>query len=175
MKTLYDEFRLCVTTAQMGGRKGVGLSPYPYAVGVTSFACERNITTVFAPSYHVAAGQHITSRLRDISLLSERIYNNNWITNKTLKVQSLHSESRPRKERGSRNSPTVITAVSAISFGTVSSKKMSLSSKVSMNSRSSFDASGTISTSSHELSTPESSAPLTSPKRKRRWKSYGNR
>ena len=72
MKTLYDEFRLCVTTAQMGGRKGVGLSPYPYAVGVTSFACERNITTVFSPSHHVAAGQHITSRLRDISLLSER-------------------------------------------------------------------------------------------------------
>ena len=72
MKTLYDEFRLCVTTAQMGGRKDVGLSPYPYAAGVTSFACERNITTVFSPSHHVAAGQHITSRLRDILLLSER-------------------------------------------------------------------------------------------------------
>ena len=40
MKTLYDEFRLCVTTAHLGGRKGIGLSPYPYAVGVTSFACE---------------------------------------------------------------------------------------------------------------------------------------
>ena len=76
MKTLYDEFRLCITTAHLGGRKGIGLSPYPYAVGVTSFDCERNITTALAPSYHVAAGQHTTSRLRDISLLSERIYNN---------------------------------------------------------------------------------------------------
>lgn len=25
MKTLYDEFRLCITTAHLGGRKGVGL------------------------------------------------------------------------------------------------------------------------------------------------------
>ena len=68
----YRQFRLCFTTADFGGRKGIGLSPYPYAVGVTSFACERNITKVLAPSYHVAARQHITSRLRDISLLSER-------------------------------------------------------------------------------------------------------
>ena len=68
----YRQFRLCFTTADFGGRKGIGLSPYPYAVGVTSFTCERNITTVLAPSYHVAARQHITSRLRDISLLSER-------------------------------------------------------------------------------------------------------
>ena len=30
MNLLYDEFRLCVTTAYLGGRKGVGLSPYPY-------------------------------------------------------------------------------------------------------------------------------------------------
>lgn len=43
--------------------------PIPLAAGVTSFACERNITTVFSPSYHVAARQHITSRLRDIALL----------------------------------------------------------------------------------------------------------
>ena len=64
----YRQFRLCFTTTDFGGRKGIGLSPYPYAVGITSFACERNITTVLAPSYHVAAGQHITSRLRDISL-----------------------------------------------------------------------------------------------------------
>ena len=69
---VYRQFRLCFTTTDFGGRKGIGLSPYPYAVGVTSFACEKNITTVFAPSYHVAARQHITSRLRDISLLSER-------------------------------------------------------------------------------------------------------
>ena len=68
----YRQFRLCFTTTDFGGRKGIGLSPYPYAVGVTSFACERNITTVLAPSYHVAARQHITSRLRDISLSSER-------------------------------------------------------------------------------------------------------
>lgn len=68
----YRQFRLCFTTTDFGGCKGIGLSPYPYAVGVTSFACERNITTVLAPSYHVAARQHITSRLRDISLLSER-------------------------------------------------------------------------------------------------------
>ena len=68
----YRQFRLCFTTTDFGGRKGIGLSPYPYAVGVTSFACERNITTVLAPSYHVAERQHITSHLRDISLLSER-------------------------------------------------------------------------------------------------------
>ena len=68
----YRQFRLCFTTADFGGRKGIGLSPYPYAVGVTSFDCERNITTAFAPSYHVAARQYTTSRLRDISLLSER-------------------------------------------------------------------------------------------------------
>ena len=68
----YRQFRLCFTTTDFGGRKGIGLSPYPYAVGVTSFACERNITTVLAPSYYVAARQHITSRLRDIPLLSER-------------------------------------------------------------------------------------------------------
>ena len=68
----YRQFRLCFTTTDFGGRKGIGLSPYPYAVGITSFACERNITTVLAPSYHVAVRQHITSRLRDISLLSER-------------------------------------------------------------------------------------------------------
>ena len=65
----YRQFRLCFTTAHLGGRKGIGLSPYPCAVGVTSFDCERNITTVFSQSHHVAAGQHITSRLRDISLL----------------------------------------------------------------------------------------------------------
>ena len=68
----YRQFRLCFTTTDFGGRKGIGLSPYPYAVGVTSFDCDRNITTVLAPSYHVAERQHITSRLRDISLLSER-------------------------------------------------------------------------------------------------------
>ena len=68
----YRQFRLCFTTTDFGGRKGIGLSPYPYAVGVTSFDCERNITTALAPSYHVAARQHITSRLRDISLLSGR-------------------------------------------------------------------------------------------------------
>ena len=68
----YRQFRLCFTTTDFGGRKGIGLSPYPYAVGVTSFACERNITTVLAQSYHVAERQHITSHLRDISLLSER-------------------------------------------------------------------------------------------------------
>ncbi len=68
----YRQFRLCFTTADFGGRKGIGLSPYPYAVGVTSFDCERNIMTALAPSYHVAERQHITSRLRDISLLSER-------------------------------------------------------------------------------------------------------
>ena len=67
----YRQFRLCFTTADFGGRKGIGLSPYPYAVGVTSFDCERNITTALAPSYHVAVRQHITSRLRDISLLQE--------------------------------------------------------------------------------------------------------
>ena len=72
MNAFYRQFRLCITTADFGGRKGIGLSPYPYAVGVTSFDCERNITTALAPSYHVAARQHITSRLRDISLLSER-------------------------------------------------------------------------------------------------------
>ena len=54
---------------------GIGLSPYPYAVCVTSFNCERNITMAFASSYHVAVRRHITSRLRDISLLSERIKN----------------------------------------------------------------------------------------------------
>lgn len=69
----YRQFRLCFTTTDFGGCKGIGLSTYPYAVGVTSFDYERNITTVLAPSYHVAARQHITSRLRDISLLSERI------------------------------------------------------------------------------------------------------
>ena len=68
----YRQFRLCFTTTDFGGRKGIGLSPYPYAAGVTSFDCERNITTALAPSYHVAERQHITSRLRDISLLSER-------------------------------------------------------------------------------------------------------
>ena len=46
----YRQFRLCFTTADFGGRKGIGLSPYPYAVGVTSFDCERNIMTVFSPS-----------------------------------------------------------------------------------------------------------------------------
>ena len=50
MKMLYDEFRLCVTTAHLGGRKGIGLSPYPYAVGDTSFDFERTIMTVFSPS-----------------------------------------------------------------------------------------------------------------------------
>ena len=68
----YRQVRLCFTTTDFSGRKGIGLSPYPYAVGVTSFDCERNITTALAPSYHVAARQYITSRLRDISLLSER-------------------------------------------------------------------------------------------------------
>ena len=29
---LYCEFRLCVTDAQIGADKGIGLSPYPYAV-----------------------------------------------------------------------------------------------------------------------------------------------
>ena len=27
---IYRQFRLCITTAHLGGRKGVGLSPYPY-------------------------------------------------------------------------------------------------------------------------------------------------
>ena len=48
----YRQFRLCFTTTDFGGRKGIGLSPYPYAVGVTSFDCERNITTVFSPSIY---------------------------------------------------------------------------------------------------------------------------
>ena len=34
----YRQFRLCFTTTDFGGRKGIGLSPYPYAVGITSFA-----------------------------------------------------------------------------------------------------------------------------------------
>ena len=34
----YRQFRLCITTTDFGGRKGIGLSPYPYAVGITSFA-----------------------------------------------------------------------------------------------------------------------------------------
>ena len=29
---LYCEFRLCVTDAQIGTDKGIGLSPYPYAL-----------------------------------------------------------------------------------------------------------------------------------------------
>ena len=48
----YRQFRLCITTAHLGGRKGIGLSPYPYAVDVTSFDCEGNITTVFSPSIY---------------------------------------------------------------------------------------------------------------------------
>ena len=48
----YRQFRLCITTAHLGGRKGIGLSPYPYAVGVTSFGCEGNITTVFSASIY---------------------------------------------------------------------------------------------------------------------------
>lgn len=47
---------------------------------------------------------------------------------------------------------TAITASSATSFGTVSSKKTSLLSTVSMNSLHSFVASATMSTSSRELS-----------------------
>ena len=50
------------------------------------------------------------------------------------------------------NIPTAITASSATSFGTVSSKKTSLLSTVSMNSLHSFVASATMSTSSRELS-----------------------
>ena len=46
--------------------------PIPLRRRRNFFACERNITTVLAPSYHVAERQHITSHLRDISLLSER-------------------------------------------------------------------------------------------------------
>lgn len=65
-----------------GGRKGVGLCPYPYAVGVTSFACKRNITTVFAPSYHVAARQHFTFRLRNISPLQKGFHSMNDKENK---------------------------------------------------------------------------------------------
>lgn len=66
-----------------------------------------------------------------------------WTT-KTLKVQSLHSELRPRKECGSKNIPTVITVSSAILFGIAYSKKTSLSSKVSMNSQTNYGASVTI-------------------------------
>ena len=66
-----------------------------------------------------------------------------WTT-KTLKVQSLHSELRPREECGSKNIPTVITVSSAILFGIAYSKKTSLSSKVSMNSQTNYGASVTI-------------------------------
>ena len=46
----YRQFRLCFTTTDFGGRKGIGLSPYPYAVGDSSFDFERTIMTVFSPS-----------------------------------------------------------------------------------------------------------------------------
>lgn len=35
MKAVYCEFRLCITTANFGSRKGIGPCPYPYATGVT--------------------------------------------------------------------------------------------------------------------------------------------
>ena len=35
---LYCEFRLCVTDAQIGADKGIGLSPYPYDVYVITSA-----------------------------------------------------------------------------------------------------------------------------------------
>ena len=70
---LYCEFRLCVTDAQIGADKGIGLSPYPYAVGITSFACKRNITTECAPSYHVAIGNISRLALQDTSLIRKEI------------------------------------------------------------------------------------------------------
>ena len=30
MTAFYRQFRLCITTAHLGDRKGIGLSPYPY-------------------------------------------------------------------------------------------------------------------------------------------------
>lgn len=50
-----------------GGRKGVGLCPYPYAVGVTSFACKRNFTAATAAisrcrkaTFHIPLAEYFT-------------------------------------------------------------------------------------------------------------------
>ena len=68
----YRQFRLCFTTADFGGRKGIGLSPYPYAVSVTFFACERNITTALAPSYHISLARYITLIRKDLNYLENQ-------------------------------------------------------------------------------------------------------
>jgi len=66
-ETLYRQFRLCITTAYLGGRKGVGLCPYPYAEGVTSFACKRNFTVATAAisrcrkaTFHIPLAEYFT-------------------------------------------------------------------------------------------------------------------
>ena len=68
----YRQFRLCFTTTDFGGRKGIGLSPYPYAVCDTSFDCERNITTVLAPSYHISLARYITLIRKDLNYLENQ-------------------------------------------------------------------------------------------------------
>lgn len=50
-----------------GGRKGVGLCPYPYAEGVTSFACKRNFTAATVAisrcrkaTFHIPLAEYFT-------------------------------------------------------------------------------------------------------------------
>lgn len=62
----YRQFRLCFTTTDFGGRKGIGLSPYPYAVGVTSSLAKETSRRCLR--------RHITLPKGNISHLTCEIY-----------------------------------------------------------------------------------------------------